>query len=136
MNDATPPSDCVTDTQALVLRLESRTMGASARLTFEAAEAGSTVLYIPALVLAEIMYLSQKKRIATTLTHVAQMLARFPNYREYPLNFEIVQSADEITDIPELHDRLIAGTARRLGLPLITNDMNIRASAFVSTLWD
>ena len=43
-------------------------------------------------------------------------------------------AASEITDIHELHDRLIAATARYLDLPLITNDPVIRASEFVNIL--
>ena len=39
-----------------------------------------------------------------------------------------------INDIPELHDRLIAATARYLDLPLITNDPIIRDSSFVEVL--
>jgi len=42
------------------------------------------------------------------------------------------EAAFEITDIPELHDRLIAGTARHLNLQLITNDPEILDSAFVN----
>ncbi|MFO8084776.1 MAG: hypothetical protein R6U27_10710 [Desulfobacterales bacterium] len=37
-------------------------------------------------------------------------------------------------DIPEMHDRLIAATARHLDLPLITNDPVIRDSEFVEVL--
>ena len=40
-----------------------------------------------------------------------------------------------ITDIPELHDRLIAATARIHNVELITNDPVIQASAFVRTIW-
>jgi predicted nucleic acid-binding protein len=48
---------------------------------------------------------------------------------------EVVQAAAQITDIPELHDRLIAGTARSLGLELVTNDPVIQASRFVKMTW-
>ena len=36
--------------------------------------------------------------------------------------------------IPEMHDRFIAATALYLDLPLITNDLEIRESGFVSVL--
>ncbi len=39
------------------------------------------------------------------------------------------------TDIPELHDRLIAGAARALKMELLTDDFAIQASAFVKTVW-
>lgn len=51
------------------------------------------------------------------------------------MGLAVVQSAAQITDIPELHDRLIAGTARTLDLDLITNDPIVQASAFVRTVW-
>ena len=53
------------------------------------------------------------------------------NYVEEKLSINIIKSAFEITDIPELHDKLIAGTARYLKLPLITNDPVIQKSRFV-----
>ena len=62
-------------------------------------------------------------------------MERFPNYKEYPLSFRVIQSSAGITDIRELHDRLIAGTALYLDLPLITNDPVIQASEFVKTVW-
>jgi len=49
-------------------------------------------------------------------------------------SFDILKTASEIDDIPELHDRLIAATARYLGLSLITNDPVIKNSQFVEVL--
>ncbi|MDA8138271.1 MAG: hypothetical protein M0036_06395, partial [Desulfobacteraceae bacterium] len=56
------------------------------------------------------------------------------NYRFEPLSFEILKTASQIDDIPELHDRLIAATAKHLDLPLITNDPVISKSKFVTVL--
>jgi predicted nucleic acid-binding protein len=50
-------------------------------------------------------------------------------------SFAIIATAQAITDIPELHDRLIAATAVHLRLPLITNDTKISNSAHVQTIW-
>ena len=110
-------------------------MGAFAKSIFEATEAGEMMVHIPGLVLAEILYLSEKKRIEASLRRVADYLERFGGYREVPLDLGVCRSAGEITDIPELHDRLIAGTARLMGLDLITNDPVILASSFVKTVW-
>ena len=43
----------------------------------------------------------------------------------------IIKTTFEIKDIPELHDGLIAGTARHLNIPLITNDPVILKSKSV-----
>ncbi len=135
MSSAIPANEFVTDTIGLVLRLEQRRTGRTARATFEAMESGTTVIHVPALVFAEILYLSEKRRISISVHSVMDYLTRFPNCRESSLNLAVIQSAAEITDIPELHDRLIAGTARTLNLPLITNDPVIQASTLVRTLW-
>jgi hypothetical protein len=51
------------------------------------------------------------------------------------MSLNVIHSAAQITDIPELRDRLIAGTARLLNSELITNDPVIQASNFVRTVW-
>jgi predicted nucleic acid-binding protein len=135
MTSSTPASEFVTDAMGLVLRIEQRKLGPTAKSIFEAAESGKASVHIPALVFAEILYLSEKKRISISLYTVADYLKRYPKYKEYPMSFAVVQSAARITDIPELHDRLIAGTAQLLNLDLITNDPTIQASTFVRTVW-
>jgi len=47
---------------------------------------------------------------------------------------ELINSFVIDTDIPKLHDRMIAATARYLDIPLITNDPEIKDSEFVNTL--
>lgn len=56
------------------------------------------------------------------------------DYQFEPLSLEILKTASEIDDIPELHDRLIAATARYLDIPIITNDPVILESRFVKSL--
>src|ERR1700742_893260 len=114
-----PASEYVTETVALVLRLERRKMGVNAAAVFKAMENGSTRIYIPGLVLAEILYLSEKRRITASLASVADYLKQYSNCVEYPMSLEVAESAAQITDIPELHDRLIAATAHLLSLSLI-----------------
>ncbi len=135
MSSASPMSNFVTDTMGLVLHLEQRKMGQIAKSIFEAAESGQTTIFIPSLVFAEILYLSEKKRITLSTDKIATYLQQYPYYQEYPLNLAVVQAAEKISDIPELHDRLIAGTAYALDLELITNDPVIQASAMIKTVW-
>ena len=135
MTNVTPRSEFVTDTMGLVLRIERRKLGPIAKSVFDSVESGNTMVYVPALVFAEILYLSERQRIGLSLHGVSDYLKQFPNCKAYPMDFAVIQSAAQITDIPELHDRLIAGTARFLNLDLITNDPAIQTSAFVRTVW-
>ena len=81
------------------------------------------------------LYLSEKKRIKVTVPDVLAYMGRYPCYEELPLDSAIVTAAAAIQDIPELHDRLIAGSALFLQVPLITNDPVIQASKSVKTVW-
>jgi len=110
-------------------------LGPAARTIFVSVEAGQATVYVPAMVFAEILYLSERERISMSLSDLADYLQKYPKYREYSMSLAVVQSAAQITDIGELHDRLIAGTARLLDVALITNDPVIQASAFVKTIW-
>jgi len=135
MTTSTPGNEFVTDTMALVLRIEKRKLGLKVKAAFDSAEAGNALIYLPGIVLAEILYLSEKKRIQTDLSSVSNYLSQFPNIREYPVDLAVAQSAAQIHDIPELHDRLIAGTARLLQRELLSNDPAIQASTSVRTIW-
>jgi len=81
----------------------------------------------------EVMYLFEKNRIEIGLLQTENLMES-QNYQFEPLSFEILKTASVIDDIPELHDRLIAATARHLDLPLITNDPVIMKSRFVQIL--
>lgn len=135
MSSTTPRHEYVIDTVALVLRLESRQMGNQAQQKFMDAEQGLARLHVPTMVFAEILYLAERKRITCSLVDVHAYLHRFPTCTEAPLTLAIALAAQRVTDIPELHDRLIAATAFHLNLPLLTNDTKISASRYVQTLW-
>ena len=124
----------VTDTQALVKFMMGRkVINDACHQVFLDADQGETVIIIPAIVLMEVMYLFEKNRIDVNLFQ-AEKLMQSENYQFEPLSLEILKVASEITDIPELHDRLIAATARYLDIPIITNDPEILKSSFVTHL--
>jgi predicted nucleic acid-binding protein len=124
----------VTDTQALVkFMMGKRVINDRSHQAFLSADKAQSTIIIPAIVLMEVLYLFEKSRIDISLFQTEDLL-KSQNYQFEPLSLEILKTASEITDIPELHDRLIAATARYLDIPLITNDPVIRASEFVDIL--
>jgi len=124
----------VTDTQALVkFMMGQRVINDRSHQAFLSADNAESTIIIPAIVLMEVLYFFEKNRIDISLFQTEDLL-KSQNYQFEPLSLEILKTASEITDIPELHDRLIAATARYLDLPLITNDPVIRASEFLDIL--
>jgi len=125
----------VTDTMALVLRLEKRKMGKRAKAIYQNAEKGNVKILIPAMVLAEIGYLSERNKVDTNLNEVRDYCQKYSSIQVEPITEEIIHESFEIEDIPELHDRMIAGTAYLKNLEVITNDPMIINSEYVSTIW-
>lgn len=87
------------------------------------------------MVFAEILYLSERRRVSATVTNALDLIANYTNFKESPMNGDVIKAAAQITDIPELHDRTISASARRSNLELITNDSKIQNSNFVRTIW-
>ncbi len=124
----------VTDTQALVkFMMGQKVINEHSYQAFLSADKGESIIIIPAVVLMEVLYLFEKNRINVDLIQTESLL-KSKNYQFEPLSLEILKAASEINDIPELHDRLIAATAKYLDIPIITNDPDIRKSKFVTTL--
>lgn len=127
-------SSYVTDTQALVkFMMGQRVINDVSHQAYLSADNGGDTIIIPAVVLMEVLYLFEKNRIRIDLLQTEDLMES-QNYQFEPLGFEILKTASEIDDIPELHDRLIAATARYLDLPLITNDPVISRSEYVRIL--
>lgn len=127
-------AEYVTDTQALVkFMMGEKVINDKAHQAFLSADKGECTIVIPAVVLMEVLYLFKKNRIEIGLLQTEDLL-KSKNYQFEPLSLEILKTASEIDDIPELHDRLIAATARYLDIPIITNDPLIKKSQFVETL--
>lgn len=125
----------VTDTHSLVWyftedpRLSETVLNAFESTVDEGA------IFIPAVVLAEIMFIAKKGRIAISFEETIKKIEENENFEVSSLNIDILKIADKIETDMEMHDRLIVATAKYLEAPLITKDENIRTSEIVSTVW-
>ncbi len=122
----------VVDTQALIKFLHGKkVINDRINSILQSADEGKCIIVISSVVIFEIGYLHERNKIPISLDNIQSILDNSVNYIEEKLSAGIIKSAFEIKDIPELHDRLIAGTAKYLKLPLITNDPVILESKFV-----
>lgn len=139
MSDVSVRRTYVSDTVALVLWLEKRKLPQTVAAVFKSAleEPDIYTVWIPAIALAEIGYLYEKGRIEISPSDVLLFLQNSPQALQLrSLDAAIIINAFEINDIPELHDRLIAGTALYFNCPILTNDPIIERSRFVHTIWN
>jgi PIN domain nuclease of toxin-antitoxin system len=104
-----------------------------------AAIARARDLIVPDIVLWEIAMHAADRRIRfndTTATWLKRA-TQLPGVRTYPINAEIAVAAVAINQVShgDPADGLIAATALRLGLPLVTRDGRLRALPAIETIW-
>jgi len=126
----------VADTVTLVRHLEKkRKLGRQAQRILNEADQGHHTVALSGVTLMEVLYLSERGRISVGLGALGNWLAQSRNYLVIPVDFAVIAATATIDDIPELHDRVIAGTAVWLGVAILTNDPDMIASRHVQTVW-
>jgi PIN domain nuclease of toxin-antitoxin system len=78
-------------------------------------------IIIPAVVLAEIMFIAKKGRITLTFEETLKKIERYENFDLAPLDVDILKVANKIEADLEMHDRLIVATALYFNATLLTS---------------
>ncbi|MCC7010014.1 MAG: type II toxin-antitoxin system VapC family toxin [Acidobacteria bacterium] len=131
-------SAVVTDTHALIFHASGGgVLGPKARAHFAAAEAGRSLVYVPAAVIWEVGLLARAVRINLHRSVRAFFGDLFSNPAYQPLELSAAQvfDADELRFTRDPFDALIVAAARDLNLPLVTRDAAIRESGHVRVIW-
>ena len=90
------------------------------------------VIIIPTIVLAEIMYISQKGRISMTFEETLSHIETYENFRIATLDLDILRVAANVGGDLEMHDKLIVATTLYFDAHLITKDEHITQSGVVN----
>ena len=79
----------------------------------------------------------ERRRIKTRmdLEEWHALIGRFPGLPLEPLGWDDIREARGLARLVDPFDRLIAASAVRLDVPLITGDERIRESGLVRTVW-
>lgn len=110
----------VTDTHVLgwYTSGQLRRLSGRARRAFAEAEAGRWTIRVPTVVLMEIVLLDERGR-RVAYRELREQLALRSGLPIEPLTPEDIDEARALRSLRDPFDRLIAGTARRLALPLL-----------------
>jgi predicted nucleic acid-binding protein len=126
----------VVDTNAMIWYLTTnKKLGRIAAKIFTAAERGETRLYTSAVVIAELYYANKKWKLFEDFAKIYSEIKSKPYFRLVPFRADDVLEFDKDIDVPEMHDRIITGLARRLNAPLLSSDPLILASKLVRMVW-
>jgi len=86
-------------------------------------------------VLFEVILLEHAGRLRISYQDLREQLSLRPALPLVPVTPDDVDEARRLGALDDPFDRLIVGTAIRLGLPLITNDELITRSKRIRTFW-
>jgi PIN domain nuclease of toxin-antitoxin system len=127
----------VADTHALVWFFTTRQrLGRAAARIFAAVDV-TAIVHVSAISFWEIALLCERGalRLPAGFSAWQNAVARLPGLEVEPLTIADVEEARSLVGLVDPADRLIAGTARRLGLPLISKDQRIKRHGRVAVVW-
>jgi predicted nucleic acid-binding protein len=108
----------VTDTHSLLWYLyDIPRLGPNARTVFNAIDAGDATLLIPAIVLAEMIYTIERRRHDINANEALNRIADADNFQVLPFGLDDARALISLTDIPEMHDRMIVAAAKFMACP-------------------
>jgi predicted nucleic acid-binding protein len=128
--------DYLADTVAIIRHLDRHpALGRKARQILVAADQGQHRIHLSAISLMETLYIAEAKRIPISFADVVQRITSSSNYLIHPVDVSILLVAAQIDDIREMHDRVIAATAKHLNVPILTSDEILSRSRHITTIW-
>ena len=126
----------VVDTHALFwYRAASPRLSSAAKAAFDEAAAGQAVIFIPAIVLAELFYVNEKLGRPLDFAAEFDVLSASAQFELVSFDPTDVLDFDTASRVSEMHDRMIVVAALRYGATCITCDASIISSGLVAVRW-
>lgn len=120
------PLDYVTDTHSLIWYFTEDTRLSKKALKIFEYSIKAGLIVVPAVVLAEIMFIAKKGKVTLTFEETLNKIEELENFEIAPLDIAILKIANKIEGDLEMHDRLIIATALYFNATLITKDIRIK----------
>ena len=121
----------VIDTDALLwLLAKDKKLSSRAKIVAR----GATQIFIPTIVLLELLYLLNKKRLINDFSSILGTLKSDIKFTIVSLDIVIVEGVVDFSSKLEMHDSIVVATAQMLKLPIVTKDRTIRKT-YKETIW-
>ena len=126
----------VADTHALLWWFtDSPRISATVSEIFEQCERGVNIIFIPSIVVAKMLSIFDKKRVSFNFQNLFKKIHTSENFVLIALDYPILKKMIALKEVPELHDKIIASTAKYLRVPIITKDKILQSQPSIRTVW-
>lgn len=92
------------------------------------------IIYIPIVVLMEVLHLSEKGRVNLSFSKMLSVIKKSNNFEIIPFDIEILKIAETVKNL-EVHDRLIVATALFTKTSIVSKDHEIIKHKGVKAIW-
>ena len=129
----------IADTHSVIWYLfDDARLSSAANAAIDDAAANGGQICFSSISLVEIVYLVEKGRVDSTTLHRLLAAVDQPDavLIEVPVDRRVAETMQRVSrnQIPDMPDRIIAATALSLGVPVISQDSDIREST-IPTTW-
>jgi len=126
----------VTDSHSLIwYLLASPKLSFNANEVFKTVEQGKAKVLIPAVVIAEIIFIVQSGKVQADLDSLLLKIQESDNFQISPLGLDELICLKEQREIPKTHDRLIVCAALLNRAKVVSKDKQIRDSGVAEIVW-
>lgn len=107
----------------------------TAKQIVDEAHDGIHEVIVSPLVLAELVMIAEKQRVPIDFSEILNTVTTISGFRLVGLSSQTAASTQNLSPLPDIHDRLIVATALEYNVPLLTADQAITDSGLVSVVW-
>ena len=124
----------VSDAHALAwFMTQSPRLSKQAADTLRKAERVEVEVLVPTIVLAELLYVSERKKVPVSLAEILKRIGSAGGFRVVPFDLTVFERMRKLSKALEIHDRIIVATAEVYGAKVISKDEQIKK--VVATIW-
>ena len=126
----------VVDTRALVWFLAGDPrLSLEARRVLRSAQADEVIVLVSTIVLAEVLYIAEKKRVPVDFPELLNRMRGGGGYQIVDFDLAVLLEMRNLPQALELHDRALAATALVYDAALITKDRELQKLDRPQVVW-
>ncbi len=126
----------VIDTHALLWFLTgNKNISEKSRKILIQSQSEDVQILISSIVLAEIVYILNKKKINLNIIELLNIISKSSSYRVVPFDLPVFKEMLGLPNNLEMHDRIIAATSLYYKSPLISKDRELHKLSDLKIIW-